>query len=213
MPNGSHAEYVPVAASRVARKPRSIDHVHAAAVPVVGPTAWQSLFAADGIDPQPGKTILINGAAGGVGTFAVQLAKWAGASVIGTGSAGNAQFLRELGVDRFLDYTKEPPDAAGKVDAVLDTVGGEGQARLWFAVEPGGVLASIVGPPPEAGKPEGVRGVAVMGDKAIPQLPRLAELIGFGESSSRSSRRSSRWERRAERMSSANRATFAERSC
>jgi NADPH:quinone reductase-like Zn-dependent oxidoreductase len=180
-PNGSYAEYLPVKAGQIARKPRSIDHVHAAAVPVVAPTAWQALFGADGIDPKPGKTILINGAAGGVGSFAVQFAKWAGASVIGTGSAGNGQFLRELGVDRFIDYTKEPLDSAGQVDAVFDTVGGEGQTRLWSALKPGGVFASTVGAPPDApGKPEGARGVAVMGNLAIPKLSRIAELIDQG---------------------------------
>jgi len=180
-PNGSYAEYLPVGASQIAAKPRTVDHVRAAAVPLVAPTAWQALFAADAIDPKPGTTILINGAAGGVGSFAVQLAKWAGATVIGTGSAGNEQFLRELGVDRFIDYAREPIDSAGKVDAVLDMVGGETQAQLWSVLKPGGVLASTVGPPADApGKPEGARGVAVMGNAAIPQLSRIAKLIDQG---------------------------------
>jgi NADPH:quinone reductase-like Zn-dependent oxidoreductase len=179
-PDGTYAEYVSVEAKRILPKPRTLDHVGAAAVPAVGVTAWQALFAADGIDPKPGKTILINGAAGGVGSFAVQLAKWAGATVIGTGSAGNEQFLRDLGVDRFIDYAKQPLDSAGKVDAVLDTVGGEGQPRLWSLLKPGGVLASTVGAPPDApGKPDGARGVAVMG--IADPLPRVAGLIEEGK--------------------------------
>jgi NADPH:quinone reductase-like Zn-dependent oxidoreductase len=94
---GTYAEYVVVKETEAALKPKSVDHVHAAAIPVVGLTAWQALFDKAGLDK--GQRILIHAAAGGVGSFAVQLAKWKGGHVIGTASGRNQAFLRELGVD------------------------------------------------------------------------------------------------------------------
>src|SRR5262249_3683223 len=103
--NGAYAEYIVARASELAKKPSSIDHVHAAAVPLAALTAWQSLF--DAAKLEAGQTVLVHAAAGGVGSLAVQLARWKGARVIGTASAKNADFVRELGADTVVDYTKD----------------------------------------------------------------------------------------------------------
>jgi NADPH:quinone reductase-like Zn-dependent oxidoreductase len=104
--NGAAAEYVAVRVSNLALKPRSIDHVHSAAATLSGLTAWQALFTHAGLER--GQKILICGAAGGVGTFAVQLAHWKGAHVITTSSGANLDFLRGLGADQTIDYTRQP---------------------------------------------------------------------------------------------------------
>jgi NADPH:quinone reductase-like Zn-dependent oxidoreductase len=181
-PNGSYAEYLTVPARNVAVKPRSVNHIQAAALPVVATAAWQALFGEDGIDLQPGQTILIHGGAGGVGSTAIQLAKWRGANVIATASQANHEFLRQLGADETIDYTKVAFDSVVKdADAVLDTIGGETQSRSWRVLKPGGVLASVRGMPAEPeSKPRGARGVSVQGERGIPALGRIAELVDAG---------------------------------
>lgn len=145
-PRGAYAQYTVVLESEVARKPKSVDFVHAAAIPLCALTAWQALFDAAKLDQ--GQTVLIHAAAGGVGTFALQLAKWRGAKVIGTASRGNVEFIRALGVDVPLDYTSAPFEGELRdVDVVLDTIGGETQDRSWRVLKPGGILVSIVRPP------------------------------------------------------------------
>jgi NADPH:quinone reductase-like Zn-dependent oxidoreductase len=144
--NGAYAEYVAVAASEVAIKPPSLDHVHAAALPHAGLTAWRALV--DAANLSAGQTILIHGAAGGVGSLAVQLAKARGAKVIATASSGNVEFLKSLGADVVVDYTSTRfEDFARGVDVVLDTIGGETQERSWPVLKPGGILLSLVQPP------------------------------------------------------------------
>jgi NADPH:quinone reductase-like Zn-dependent oxidoreductase len=144
--NGAYAEYVAVAASEVAARPRSLDHLQAAALPHVGLTAWRMLM--DAAHVSEGHTVLIHGAAGGVGSFAVQLAKWRGARVIGTASAHNLDLLRELGADEVVDYNSIPfEEVVHDADIVLDTVGGETQERSWRVLKPGGILLSIVQAP------------------------------------------------------------------
>ncbi len=146
--NGSYAEYVTVKAASVALKPESLDDIQAAAVPQAALTAWQALFEAANL--QPGQTALIHAAAGGVGTFAVQLAKWKGARVYGTASERNLDFLRDIGVDEPIDYaTLNSEEVAHSVDVVLDAVGGETQDRLWIILKPGGILVGMVTPPSE----------------------------------------------------------------
>jgi NADPH:quinone reductase-like Zn-dependent oxidoreductase len=109
-------------------------------------TAWRALFDAAGL--KEGQKVLIHGAAGGVGSFAVQLAKWKGAHVIGTASTRNQAFLRQLGVDEPIDYEKiQFEDVVHDVDAVLDPIGGDTQKRSWKTLKKGGILVSIVGPP------------------------------------------------------------------
>lgn len=146
--DGAAAQYVAVHADDLAPKPQTIDHAHAAAVPLSGLTVWQALF--DHADLSRGQRLLIHGAAGGVGTFTVQLARWRGIHVIATGSQHNADFLRQLGADEFLDYNAVRfEEQVRDVDAVLDTVGGDTLQRSWRTLRPGGILISIVEPIPE----------------------------------------------------------------
>ena len=153
---GAYAEYVCAPAADVARKPGSLDHIHAAALPHVTLTAWQALFAAGELTA--GQRVLIHGAAGGVGHIAVQLAKMRGAKVIGTASV-NLGFLRQLGVDQVIDYAETPFEkVVTDVDLVLDTIGGATQERSWGVLKPGGILVSTVRPPSqETAKAHGVR--------------------------------------------------------
>ncbi len=118
-------------------------------MPLAALTAWQALF--DVSDLRAGQTVLVHAAAGGVGQFAVQLAHWAGARVLGTASARNAEFVRALGADEVIDYTSTPfEDVAAAVDVVLDAVGGETLERSLAVVRPGGSLVSIAGQPDAA---------------------------------------------------------------
>jgi NADPH:quinone reductase-like Zn-dependent oxidoreductase len=140
---GTYAEYVAIRAADAARKPKSIDHVHAAAVPLAGLTAWQGLFDKAGL--RQGQRALVHAAAGGVGHFAVQLAKWKGAFVAGTASGRNEALVRSLGADQVVDYTRERfEDAVAPVDVVLDTLGGEAGRRSWKVLKRGGTLVSVL---------------------------------------------------------------------
>jgi len=146
--DGAYAEYAVATASDVAFKPASLDHIHAAAIPHALLTAWQALYEIAALEP--GQTVLIHGAAGGVGHLAVQLAKLRGAKVIGTASV-NRDFLRELGVDNVIDYsTARFEDSVRDVDVVLDLVGGDTQQRSWAVLKPGGILVSTVQAPDQA---------------------------------------------------------------
>ena len=141
---GSYAEFAVVQASDVAPAPQAIDAVHAAVIPNIMLAAWQALF--EQAKLTEGQSILIHGAAGGVGHAAVQLAKWRGAKVIGTAS-GNIGFLQDLNVDQAIDYSKTPfEDVVSSIDVVLDTVGGDSYERSAKVLNPGGVLVSTVRP-------------------------------------------------------------------
>lgn len=154
---GAYAEYVTAPASDFARKPAGVDHVQAAALAMSGLTAWQFLIELGHDHPSPfqaaqhrpmaldsEKTVLVNGAAGGVGHLALQLAQWKGARVIAVASGGHERFLRELGADEFIDYTKErPEDVARDIDLVLDTVGGPDSRRFLRTVKRGGSLYPV----------------------------------------------------------------------
>ena len=119
--NGAYADYIVVRESELALKPNSLHHIRAAAVPLAALTAWQSLF--DTAQLQPGQRVLIHAGSGGVGHFAVQLAKWKGAYVFATASTKNQDLLRKLGVDEPIDYTQQRfEDVARNIDIVLDTL-------------------------------------------------------------------------------------------
>src|SRR5438132_3134528 len=145
--SGGYAEYSTAEASRLARKPASLSHEQAAAIPVAGTTAWQSLFDTAGL--ASGQTALIAGAAGGVGHFAVQFAKNAGALVIGTASSHNRDFVLGLGAHEFIDYTAQNPAdvAGGAADVVFDTVGVA--ESLVPTVRDGGFIVVIASAPPQ----------------------------------------------------------------
>jgi NADPH:quinone reductase-like Zn-dependent oxidoreductase len=147
--DGAEAEFTIALPNELAPKPGTLDHVQAAAVPLSALTAWQALF--EHANLVAGQTVLIHGAAGGVGVFAVQLARLAGAQVIATASARNGDFLRELGVTEVIDYTTTRfEDVVKPVDVVFDLVGGDTLQRSWQVVKPGGVLVSVVSPRPFA---------------------------------------------------------------
>lgn len=178
--DGAAAEYVAVRAADMAPKPKSLDHVHAATVPLSGLTAWQALF--DHAHLSARDRVLIHGAAGGVGTFAVQFAHWRGAYVIGTASQGKAAFLRELGADEVLDYNSVRfENKVRDVDVVVDTVGGDTLERSWGILRRGGVLVTVVGDAPEEKSAKyGVRGVSFLVQPSRIQLDKISELIDAG---------------------------------
>jgi NADPH:quinone reductase-like Zn-dependent oxidoreductase len=179
--DGAYAEYIVVRESELALKPKSLHHVHAAAVPLAALTAWQALFDAGQL--VSGQRILIHGGSGGVGHVAVQLAKWKGAHVLATASTKNQELLRELGVDEPIDYTKQKfEDVARDVDLVLDLIGGETQERSWSVLKKGGVLLSLVQPPSvEKAKALGVRAAFVAGHPSGAQLAEIAKIIDSGQ--------------------------------
>jgi len=178
--NGTYAEYVAVKANEIARKPGSIDHQSASGVALAGLTAWQALFQHGQL--QPGERVLIHGAAGGVGIFAIQFAKWKGAYVIGTASGKNVLFLEELGADEVIDYEKEDfSDGPADIDLVLDTRGGKVQQDSVKVLKPGGVLVSTVGIQfPDALKAKDIRGAAFMAQSVPADLDQIAKLIDSG---------------------------------
>lgn len=143
--DGTLAEFVAVTGEFLAPLPAGLDYTMAAAVPLAGLTSWQALFDHGGL--RRGQKVLIHGAAGGVGTYAVQLAKWAGATVIATASAADAGFLTGLGADEVIDHKKQSFDELVRdVDVVLDSVGGETRDRSWRTMRKGGILVTIAGP-------------------------------------------------------------------
>ncbi|KAF2782255.1 NADP-dependent oxidoreductase [Streptomyces sp. OM5714] len=153
--NGSLAEYTAVEARNLAPLPAGVDHVVAAALPVSGLTAWQGLFEHGRLTT--GQTVVIHGAAGSVGSVAVQLAREAGARVIATGRSADRDTCLGLGAEVFLDLESERPEAVGEADVVFDVIGGEILRRSTALVRDGGTLVTIA-EPPEA-KPENGRAV------------------------------------------------------
>ncbi len=179
--DGAAAEYAIARATDLAPKPRTLDYVQAAGVPLVGLTAWQALF--DHARLSAGQTVLIHGAAGGVGSMAVQLAHWVGANVIGTASARNRDFLRELGADEVIDYTSTRfEDMLHDVDIVLDTIGGDTMERSWSVLKKGGLLVSVFSPPPkEQAKAHGVRALFFVVQPNRAELIQIGDLIDAGQ--------------------------------
>jgi NADPH:quinone reductase-like Zn-dependent oxidoreductase len=179
--SGGYAEYALALAADVARKPEGLDHVRAAALPVASLTAWQALFDAAAL--AAGKKVLIHAAAGGVGSFAVQFAKWKGAHVIGTASADHADYVRQLGADEVIDYRKAKfEEVVRDVDVVLDTIGGDTQERSWGVLKRGGTLVSLVQPPsPEKAAAQGAQGVMMRQKPSGEQLSKIADLVVSGK--------------------------------
>src|ERR687898_2119474 len=190
--DGAEAEYVIAIDSEMAPKPQSLDHEYAAAVPMAGLTAWQALF--DHAHLSSNDTILIHGAAGGVGSFAVQLARWSSAHVIGTASAYDSSFLEDLGVHDVIDYKKSRfEDRVHDVDVIFDTVGGKTIERSWKILRRGGRLVSVAsqGIPTsydkrqeylkEKGDSFGVNATWFIVHSSREQLIRIGELIDSGQ--------------------------------
>jgi NADPH:quinone reductase-like Zn-dependent oxidoreductase len=180
--DGAAAEYVAVEARNLAPKPATLSHVEAAAVPLAGLTAWQALFDHGGL--AAGQTALIHGAGGGVGVFAVQLARAAGAAVIGTGRAWARELVGELGAERFVDLEGERFEAVvGPVDLVFDLVGGDVLERSWSVLKPGGVLVSVVQDPGASAlaRRADARGIFFVVEADRAELVELARRIDAGQ--------------------------------
>jgi NADPH:quinone reductase-like Zn-dependent oxidoreductase len=179
--DGAYAEYIAVRESEVALRPTTISHVEAASLPLAGITAWEAIVNVGQVSA--GQRVLIHAAAGGVGSLAVQLAKWRGAEVIATTSARNADFVTFLGADTVVDYQKENVAKSLRgIDVVFDTVGGQVQQDSWATLKPGGLLVSIVDLPPEAeARARGVRSAFVFIQPSRTILDQLAGLVDVGQ--------------------------------
>ncbi len=173
---GSYAEYVSVPAADLQPKPSGLTFEQAAAVPVGALTAWGAVIEAANV--QAGQRVLVQGAAGGVGGFGVQLAYWKGAHVIGTASAGNLDFVRSLGAESAIDYNADRFETVvHDLDVVFDTVGGDITERSWKVLRPDGVYVTVAGRlAPDAGKAQGVR--AMNGARTSNEkLSQISELL------------------------------------
>ena len=170
---GAYAEYAVASAQMVAAKPASLSFVEAASVPVVAVTAYQMLF--DCAQMKAGQSVLIHGTAGNVGAYAVQLAKQAELRVFATAGPADVDYVRGLGAGIVVNYeTTKFEDAVAPVDAVLDTVGGETQLRSFRVSKPGGILVSVISPPP---RPAGFRATFFLVDVTATRLGRIARLM------------------------------------
>jgi NADPH:quinone reductase-like Zn-dependent oxidoreductase len=178
--DGAAAEYVAVEARNLALKPRTVDHAHAAAIPRAGLTAWQGLFEHGKL--AKGQTVVIHGAGGAVGSTAVQLARWAGAEVIGTGRGHSRELVTELGADRFIALDADRlEDAAGQADLVFDTIGGDVVAQSPALLRPGGTLVTIKADAQLPAGRDDIRTVVFIQESSRAQLTELARLVDQGQ--------------------------------
>lgn len=179
--DGAAADFAAVRAANLALKPLTIPHEQAAALPLSALTAWQALFEHARLDV--GQSVLIHGGAGGVGSLAVQLARWRGSRVLATASASNAELVRSLGADEVIDYrTTRFEERLRDIDVVLDTIGGETQERSWQVLRKGGVLVTLVSPiPPGVAEQHGVRGMFFVVSGNREQLDQITGLVNAGK--------------------------------
>jgi NADPH:quinone reductase-like Zn-dependent oxidoreductase len=175
--DGWAAQYVTIEARSLAPKPTTLNFIEAAALPQAGLTSWQALF--DHGHLESGQTVVIHGAGGGVGATGVQLAKWAGARVVGTGRAGARQRILDLGADAFLDVEQDGWETTvGQVDLVYDAIGGDVLARSPAIVKPGGALVSVMNPQPT--DRDNIRVVHFVRDASGAQLREITRLVDQG---------------------------------
>lgn len=179
--DGTLAELTTVRVGDLARKPASIDHVHTAALPLSALTAWQAFRRHAHVEP--GQVVLVHGASGGVGSYAVQLAHYFGATVIGTASARNKDFVTELGCDEVVDYaTTDFRDVVKDVDVVLDPIGGDTLQRSYDVLRPGGYLVSILDPvSAETLAAHGIEGSYFIVEPDRAGLTEIAALVDSGD--------------------------------
>jgi NADPH:quinone reductase-like Zn-dependent oxidoreductase len=175
--SGGYAQYALATERELAPKPKSLTYVEAAAVPIVAITAWQALV--DKAKLSAGQIVLIHGGSGGVGSFAIQIAKARGAKVIATASTRNQDFLKELGADVAIDYTKQKfEDVSKDVDVVLDSIGGDTLDRSYGVVKKGGIIVSLVARPKEAElEKHGIRGATLNAEPDSEELAEIGKLI------------------------------------
>ncbi len=178
--NGTYAEYSAIDATEIATKPKSLSWQEAAAVPLAALTAWQALH--ETAQLKASDKVLIHAGAGGVGIFAIQLAKACGAHVITTCSARNVDFMKSLGADEVIDYQQQDFSEWRGIDVILDTMGGDIQAKSWQVLKKGGYLVSIVDTPSEErAKQYGVSSAFVFVQPNRKQLDQITKLIDTGK--------------------------------
>jgi NADPH:quinone reductase-like Zn-dependent oxidoreductase len=178
---GAYAEYAVATGGMLAKKPRSLTHAEAASVPVVAVTAWQALFEHAGLEA--GQTVVILGAAGNVGAYAVQLARRANLRSIATAGPEDIAYVRSLGADKVVNYhAQKIEDEAKDADAVIDLVGGETQSRSFQVLRPGGKLISAVSEPDQKlAESHKVGASFFLVDVTTERLREIAELVDRGE--------------------------------
>jgi NADPH:quinone reductase-like Zn-dependent oxidoreductase len=179
--SGAYAEYAVASARMIAQKPKTLNFIEAASAPIVTVTAWQMLF--EYAHVAAGQTVLIHGAAGNVGAYAVQLARQAGLHVVATAAFADLDYVRGLGAEKVVDYKRDRfEESLTGVDVVLDTVGGDTQQRSLRALKPGGILVSVVSPVPETIQNRyGVRAAYFYVDVATARLNKITELFDSGK--------------------------------
>jgi NADPH:quinone reductase-like Zn-dependent oxidoreductase len=178
---GGYAEKVVLDQQAIARKPQLIDHVHSAAIPLAGQTAWQGLFRHGQL--KSGQSVLIHGGSGGVGHFAIQFAKAKGARVLTTVSTANVEFARGLGADVVIDYkTQHFEDHAQDLDMVFDLIDGETRERSWKLLKRGGVLVStLTEPSQDTALRYGVRALRYTVEANGGELAEITDLVVSGK--------------------------------
>jgi len=178
--SGAYAEYALASARKIAPKPKTLSFIEAASAPIVTVTAWQML--SEYADVTTGQTVLIHGAAGNVGAYAVQLARQAGVHVVATAASADLDYVRGLGAETVVDYKKESfEQSVTGVDVVLDTVGGATQQQSLGVLKPGGILVSVVSPVPEAIQARyGIRAAYFYVDVTTARLSKITELFERG---------------------------------
>jgi NADPH:quinone reductase-like Zn-dependent oxidoreductase len=176
---GSFAEFTTVIAAQLAPKPRSVDFVSSAALPLTAVSAYQALV--DHMRLQPGQKILIHGGAGGIGSIAIQIANNIGAYVATTAIGPDADYVKNLGADEVIDYTKEDfSEKLSDYDAVFDTVGGETNAKSYKVLKKGGVLVSMVAPV-DLDLAEGITYVQQSSQATVEKLTKIADMVDSGK--------------------------------
>jgi NADPH:quinone reductase-like Zn-dependent oxidoreductase len=178
---GAYAEYALASAAMISSKPTSLTYIEAASVPVIAVTAWQALF--DRAQLKPGQTVVIHGAAGNVGAYAVQLAHRASVRIIATAATDDMPFVRNLGANTVIDYrTQRFEEAVRDADAVIDLVGGETQERSFQVLRRGGKLISPVSPPDQhLAQSHGVEAAFFLVDVTSQHLAEIAGLVDSGQ--------------------------------
>ena len=179
--SGAYAEYALASARLISHKPKSLNFVEAASAPIVSITAWQMLF--EYAQVTAGQTLLILGAAGNVGAYAVQLASQAGLHVVATAGFADLDYVQSLGAEKAVDYKKERfEESMTGFDVVIDTVGGDAQQRSLHLLKPGGILVSVVSPVPETTqKRYGIRAAYFYVDVTTSRLNKITELFDSGK--------------------------------
>ena len=179
--SGAYAEYALPFAKMMAQKPNTLNFIEAASAPIVTVTAWQMLF--DYARVTAGQTVLIHGAAGNVGAYAVQMARQAGLHVVASAGSADLDYIRSLGAETVVDYKKDRfEDSVSGVDVVLDTVGGDTQQQSLRVLKPGGILVSVVSHVPEPiQKHYGVRAAYFYVDVTTARLNQITELFDSGK--------------------------------